>query len=91
MSRIVYDRNTIFGKMTADVVNSILNDGPTLHRLTNTMNQAVGTPPVWTNLEGGDFGVGPGQGEQFYNTIVTIMIALDGVSPFAINTLDMGG
>lgn len=91
MSRIAYDRTTIFGKMTAETVNSILIDGPTLHRLKATMDNALGSPPVWANLEGGDFGVSSGNGELFYNTVVTIMLALDTVSPFAINSLDMGG
>jgi coproporphyrinogen III oxidase len=91
MSRIAYDRTTIFGKMTAETINSILLDGPALGRLVDTMNQAVGSPPVWANLEDGDFGVSTGNGEAFYNTIVTIKVAMDAISPFAINSLDMGG
>lgn len=91
MSRIVYDRTTIFGKMTAEAVNDILVGTSSLSRLKSTMDDALGSPPVWANLEGGDFGISAGNGEAFYNTIVELWTALTEIPVFTINSIDMGG
>lgn len=91
MSRIAYDRTTIFGKMTAETINDMLNATATLSRLKNTMDDAVGSGPTWANLESGDFGVSSGNGEAFYNTVVSLMAAMTAIAPFTINSLDMGG
>lgn len=91
MSRITYSNTTIFGKMTAETVNRILISTSNLQRLKNTMDSAVGSPAVWSKLESGDFGVGTGQGEAFYNTIVSLMASMQAIPAFTINSLDMGG
>lgn len=91
MSRIVYSNTTIFGKMTAETINAMLNATAHLIRLKNTMDDAVGSPAVWANLEGGDFGVSTGNGEVFYNTIVSLMNSMTAITPFTINSIDMGG
>lgn len=91
MSRITYSATTIFGKITAETVNDMLNATATLSRLKATMDDAVGSPPTWANLEGGDFGVGTGEGEAFYNTIVSLQTAMVAIPAYTINSLDMGG
>lgn len=91
MSRIAYSNTTIFGRMTAETVNDLLNATATLGRLKNTMDDAVGSPAVWANLEGGDFGVSVGNGEAFYNTIVSLWSSMTAITPFTINSVDMGG
>lgn len=91
MSRIAYSATTIFGKMTAETINSMLVDTATLGRLKSTMDDAVGSPAVWTNLEGGDFGVSTGNGQAFYNTVVSLWSAMAAIPAFTVNSLDMGG
>lgn len=91
MSRIVYDRTTIFGKMTAETINDLLVATANLTRLKGTMDDAVGGGPDWTQLEGGDFGVTSGQGEAFYNTIVSLCSTMTAIPAFTINSVDMGG
>lgn len=77
--------------MTAETINSMLVDTATLVRLKNSMDSAIGSPAVWANLEGGDYGVGTGEGETFYNTIISLMASMTAILPFTINSLDMGG
>lgn len=91
MSRIAYSATTIFGKITAETINDLLNSTAALSRLKNTMDDAVGSPPTWANLEGGDFGVSTGNGEAFYNTIVSLLSSMAAIPAFTINSLDMGG
>ena len=91
MSRIKYSATTIFGKMTAETINDLLTATATLSRLKSTMDDAVGSPPDWTQLEGGDFGVEAGQGEPFYNTIISLWSSMTAIPAFTINSLDMGG
>lgn len=91
MSRIIYSNTTIFGKMTAETINDLLVSTAALSRLKNTMDDAVGSGPDWTKLEGGDFGVATGSGEAFYNTIVSLMSSMTAIPAFTINSLDMGG
>ena len=91
MSRISYSATTIFGKMTAETINTMLQNTATLARLKSTIEDAVGSPPDWTQIESGDFGVSTGNGQLFYNTVVSLSEAMSAISPSTINSLDMGG
>ena len=90
MSRITYSNTTIFGKITAEAADSVVQHIAKLTRMKNVMDATIGSPADYTKLEGGDFGVGTGDGENFYNAIVALLDAGASVQP-TISSLDMGG
>jgi hypothetical protein len=91
MPRLVYDPATPFGKITAENIDRIIRVKQNLGRLVAAMDSARGDPPDYTKLEGGDFGVAEGQGEAFWNQIVSIKNTVDNVADWWLASVDMGG
>lgn len=91
MSKIAYDTTKVFGKITAESINSIIHAREELRRVKVAATSAIALAGSYANLENGDFGVASGLGEAWFNTVTAVLTSMDAIGDFNIGALDKGG
>lgn len=91
MSKISYNRASVFGGMTAEGVDSVIQGRDKLRRVQTAALVAIGSPEDYTKLEGGDFGAAVGQGQAWFNTMSSALASLEAIPPAFLEAIDMGG
>lgn len=86
-----YATNTVFGGITAEGINGVIEGRNKLRRVKTAALVALGFPADYTKVEGGDFGAESGDGEGWFNTLSSALVALDAIVPASLEALDMGG
>lgn len=77
MSIILYSATTVGGKLTAEAVARLKSCVDDLSMLKEMMDQATGGGATASLLEGHPlFGVGTGDGQNFYDTVVGLKVAV---------------
>jgi len=91
MPRISYDSETIFGKMTAEMIDHVLTARELANRIFAAADVASGTGATPTALESSsDFGVADGQGDEFWTYLGSVRTELNGLTGTFIASLDNG-